>query len=635
MDGVTRRSRAASASSAPQSAPVEQSPVTPVKSAKDVINAMYAADPSKRLSQYLATSAKDIINASADNKASGSRSAASLHHSSSQRRLKSVRPSASAIFNNSATDESTVVRTSLKLKPQKATSSRSTRKKISLDDAISELASSSQPQPSPQPTQSAPRSAPSTQPVARSARPIDQVRPAQPDITRTAPAPSPQPSQPSPRTQSSSARPAAGHRFMQDVIRSPRATTPSGQPAQASRPISDINVNASVSNPASAQASRPRVARPPHSSRPANSLDGTLARPRAPHSPQGTATAPHTPQNSSSTVNSASSTANIASAINAANAAVNAMTDATAAPDATKPKTKSRSIESIKNRFRPKNKNTDRPKKHRAEDFLQPSYTDAPSTPTDTPTNTANTSVNVANAPANAPINVEPPKEAVHIYGMSPEPEQPTAAPTWVQADQASPAGEVELGVIEDFSPNSVPTSADSAETAKVTPHGPDVLGGDSPFFLKSVSVEKRPLSDAPPRRNPQAEGATRVAPSFNSTNPASFANLSSLTNLEDSAPDPQPETTKKDKKSKAKSTKSAKTPKNAKSPKPAKSAKSAKPAKAPKSSKSAKSSRRDLEPTVIIPQHSGSHTTIIVLLIFTIIIGALVGAATYLFLFQ
>lgn len=603
MDGVTHRSRAASASSAPQSAPVEQSPVTPVKSAKDAINAMYAADPSKRLSQYLATSAKDIINASADNKTSGSRSAASLHHSSSQRRLKSVRPSASAIFNNSAADESTVVRTSLKLKPQKTTSSRSTRKKISLDDAISELAASSQPQPSPQPTQSAPRSA--------------------------------QPSQPSPRTQSSSARPSAGHRFMQDVIRSPRATTPSGQSAQASRPISDVNVNASVSNPASAQASRPRVARPPHSSRPANSLDGTLPRPRAPHSPQGTATAPHTPQNSSSTVNSASSTANIASAINAANAAVNAMTDATAAPDATKPKTKSRSIESIKNRFRPKNKNTDRPKKHRAEDFLQPSYTDAPSTPTDTPTNTANTSVNVANAPANAPINVEPPKEAVHIYGMSPEPEQPTAAPTWVQADQASPAGEVELGVIEDFSPNSVPTSADSAETAKVTPHGPDVLGGDSPFFLKSVSVEKRPLSDAPPRRNPQAEGATRVAPSFNSTNPASFANLSSLTNLEDSAPDPQPETTKKDKKSKAKSTKSAKTPKNAKSPKPAKSAKSAKPAKAPKSSKSAKSSRRDLEPTVIIPQHSGSHTTIIVLLIFTIIIGALVGAATYLFLFQ
>lgn len=583
MDGVTRRSRAASASSAPQSAPAEQSPVTPVKSAKDAINAMYAADPSKRLSQYLATSAKDIINASADNKASGSRSAASLHHSSSQRRLKSVRPSASAIFNNSAADESTVVRTSLKLKPQKATSSRSTRKKISLDDAISELAASSQPQPSPQP------------------------------------------SQPSPRTQSSSARPAAGHRFMQDVIRSPRATTPSGQPAQASQPISDINVNASASNPASAQASRPRVARPPHSSRPANSLDGTLPRPRAPHSPQGTATAPHAPQNSSSIVNSASSTANIASAINAANAAVNAMTDATAAPGTTKPKTKSRSIESIKNRFRPKNKNADRPKKHRAEDFLQPSYADTPAAPTHT----------AANTPPKAPINVEPPKEAVHIYGMSPEPEQPTAAPTWVQADQTSSAGEVELGVIEDFSPNGVPTSADSAETAKVTPHGPDVLGGDSPFFLKSVSVEKRPLSDAPPRRNPQAEGATRVAPSFNSANPASFANLSSLTNLEDSAPDPQLETTKKDKKSKAKSTKSTKVPKNAKSSKPTKSAKSAKPAKAPKSSKSAKSSRRDLEPTVIIPQHSGSHTTIIVLLIFTIIIGALVGAATYLFLFQ
>lgn len=612
MDGVTRRSQAASASSAPQPAPAEQSPVTPVKSAKDAINAMYAADPSKRLSQYLATSAKDIINASADNKASGSRSAASLHHSSSQRRLKSVRPSASAIFNNSAADESTVVRTSLKLKPQKATSSRSTRKKISLDDAISELASSPQPAP-------------------RSSSPIDQIRPAQPNIahapqstatTSAALTSTPQPVQsvphPAQSTSSSSARPAAGRRFMQDVIRSPRATTSAqnAQSAQPARPISDINITnaASSQNPPHVH-----VARPPRSNRPANSLDGTLPRPRAPHSPQGSATAPHASQSNSSTISAAASTANITSAINAANAAVNAMTDAAAASDAAKQKTKSRSIESIKNRFRPKNKNTDRPKKHRAEDFLQPSYADTPAVPTHT----------TANTPPNAPVNVEPPKEAVHIYGMSPEPELPAAAPTWVQADQTSSAGEVELGVIEDFSPNSVPTSADPGETAKVTPHGPDVLGGDSPFFLKSVSVEKRPLSDAPPRRNPQAEGATRVAPSFNSSNSTSFTSFSNLANLEDSAPDTPSETIKKDKKSKAKSAKTTKTPKNAKSPK------SAKPAKSPKSPKSAKTSRRDLEPTVIIPQHSGSHTTIIILLILTVIVGALVGAATYLFLFQ
>lgn len=75
----------------------EEQPVTPVKSAKDAINAMYAQDASSRLSNYLAASAKEIINAS--NKAlSDSKSASNLHHSSLQRSMESSRPSASAIL---------------------------------------------------------------------------------------------------------------------------------------------------------------------------------------------------------------------------------------------------------------------------------------------------------------------------------------------------------------------------------------------------------------------------------------------------------------------------------------------------------------------------------------------------------
>ena len=70
----------------------------PVRSAKDAINAMYAADPDKRLSSYLASTAKDIINASGEKPVSDSKSAASLHHQSGRRKMESTRPSASALF---------------------------------------------------------------------------------------------------------------------------------------------------------------------------------------------------------------------------------------------------------------------------------------------------------------------------------------------------------------------------------------------------------------------------------------------------------------------------------------------------------------------------------------------------------
>lgn len=517
MDGVTRHSRATSSPAAKQPANDGQPPVTPVKSAKDAINAMYASDPSTRLSQYLATSAKDIINASSDSKLSGSRSAASLHHSSSQRRLKSVRPSASAIFRNSDTEDPAVVRTSLKLKPQKAAPARPPKqKKIQIDSVTTDI-NSPRPKASPQ--------------SRRQAKP-----------TRPQPA-SQQPSHT--QAQQGQPRPAGSRRFMQDVIRTPRAqASQAGQPAQVTHPshtVPPAQSSQNVPHPRGNIGMDPQI-RP--------SAPGVVTPPMASPAPTQTASV------------------------------VADVTDSVSA--ASKPKAKSRSLESIKKRLRPKgNKSTtepDRPKRYHAEDFLQPDYADTP-------------------------VQVEPPKEAVHIYGMSPEPEPSSEPPAWAQnVNTSAPTGDVKLGVIEDYSPNgSNPTNATASTGA--TPHSPDVLGGDSPFFLKSVSVEKRPLSDAPPRRNPQIERPTRITPSTNDTNLLSSEEPESNTG--------------------------AKKPKKVKKPKPTKSPKSSKP------SKHSKNHHDDLEPTVIIPQRSGSHTSLIVLLVLTIIIGALVGAATYLFLFQ
>lgn len=73
----------------------QETPVTPVRSAKDVINAMYAQDADKRLSNYLASSAQEIINAGGRG---GAKSAANLHRGSIQHQMESARPSASGML---------------------------------------------------------------------------------------------------------------------------------------------------------------------------------------------------------------------------------------------------------------------------------------------------------------------------------------------------------------------------------------------------------------------------------------------------------------------------------------------------------------------------------------------------------
>lgn len=127
-----------------------------VRSAKDAINAMYADKDKSGLGDYLAMSAREIVNATDSKKGAEAKSAANLHKHSRSQRMESVRTSASALMKMAssrkktptnrlqATDpiarkansqgvpvnvgpekvESkapTVVRTSLKLKPKKPT----------------------------------------------------------------------------------------------------------------------------------------------------------------------------------------------------------------------------------------------------------------------------------------------------------------------------------------------------------------------------------------------------------------------------------------------------------------------------------------------------------------------------------
>ena len=74
----------------------------PIRSAKDAINAMYAQDANNRLSNYLAASAKEIINSSSSN--GDNKTAASLHKHATKRRIEMARPSASGLFRVAATN---------------------------------------------------------------------------------------------------------------------------------------------------------------------------------------------------------------------------------------------------------------------------------------------------------------------------------------------------------------------------------------------------------------------------------------------------------------------------------------------------------------------------------------------------
>ncbi len=497
-------------------------PVVPVRSAKEAINAMYAAENPARLSDYLGTSAKEIINnsrsAASDRDA---KSASSLHHASSQRKMEATRPSASAIF-RAAKSETTVVRTSLELDPKSPKSVK-----------VTKSATKAPVKPSPIVINSRSRAENSRFEGSRASRaqnndfntntsrfasrPTASVRPKKGQIKITTPSPA------------SIAVSAIEH----------AAGTVTGAAAAKTAVKSSSSIKAT--KPASKSTKpRPRglvqdIARPAHSTRPLANLSDA-------DDNNGTIPISRTPRITKS-----------------------------ARPKAGNDGAQNRQnlpADSVKRRFRlapkgfaAKKPEQARPARRKFMSFSNPDYT--------------------------VPVPKSTP--AIEIYGMT--------EPTPKEASEKDG-----LGVVEDYRPANpdnpaMGTSASNHASshspidepaAKSTPdNNRYALGGQSPFFLKSVSVEKRPLSDAPTRRT------DTISPIY--------------TDLGDEVP----RKNVYDGKSASKSAKSQKSTK--------------------------KTNPRDLpqRPTVIIPSNRRSHTPLFLLLILTVILGAAVGAAVYFFFFQ
>lgn len=181
-----------------------------------------------------------------------------------------------------------------------------------------------------------------------------------------------------------------------------------------------------------------------------------------------------------------------------------------------------------------------------------------------------------------------------------------------------------ELGIVDEdfeveefFAPSALPEASRDDGVYRPThsvktpaTDGHYALDGESPF-LKSVSVEKRPLSGGMPRP---------AVTNYGQTESEQLAKA-------------------------AKATKSSKTTKSAKPKKSAKSTKSSKTKSARKNQYSdhavatptLKTHRQDKinRPTVIIPSSRRSKAPLFFLIVLTIILGAAVGAAAYLCFFQ
>lgn len=462
----------------------------PAKSAKDAINAMYAAGANKTgLSDYLASSAKEIINSSPSAKAHDDKSAASLHRRDPGHR-ESVRPSASALMRQAAPKPSP--------KPKPVASSvdpLASRAEVTVARSVTERAKSS--------------TASSATPVVRTSL---KLGPKKPPLVSKAPA----------AARNSARRPAG------DTLRAKKQTP---------------------------------VIKPIHTDNPRVFQD--VMRPRTQD------IIPPKPRANQKTTQKSPATKKAAPGV----------TKARLAPAAPKPH---RPLDSIKNRFRPAPKGyaTSDPRRQRpykAEDFLNPSHS----------------------MPADAP-STEQPDRATHIYGMIEAPREYSDLPRWAQnnldaaasAAQANP--DSDLGVVEDY--------GDPIAHKTDQPDHPDnnryALSSQSPFFLQTVEVDKRPLSGGPAIRE-QFETP-----------------LSAGQNLTE-----RPKKNRYEKKPKT-----AKKSQNA-----AKSAPNS--SKSSTKSKSKSAARDDL--TVIIPSAHRSHVPLFLLLLITILLGAAVGALAYLFFFQ
>ena len=489
----------------------------PVRSAKDAINAMYAADPDKRLSSYLASTAKDIINASGEKPVSDSKSAASLHHQSGRRKMESARPSASALFRMA---KSKSERTP---PPRPVTNAADPLIEVETPIVVKRTTS---------------KIKESTAPVVRTSL---KLAPKKPSVTIK------------PKT----------------VMRTPvRSVDGSSRPGKTLRPakgkiaIDVAKAGATAGAAATVGAEGARTAKTVASIQKATAAalktaTPVTSRPRSRGRMMDVAPRP-----------AQSSQSNPAPRTYADRSEETAYT-ARASKAVAKP------FRSVKERFRPAPKGfgANRPGDAREEIFADFSNPDHP--------------IKAQHLSLPAPSSVD-------IYA-----DIDTSVPA--AKTQSKKNAEVGLGVVQDYRPrgDNIENSHFS-ESQVADGHGtaaPDnnryALGGQSPFFIKTVQVEKRPLSDGPRRKTSDTAGTVYAAPRYDAKDKSGYNKKSA----------------KKTKtKAKAKSTKIDK-----------------------------KALRQDIptRPTVIVPPSRRSHAPLFLLLVVTILLGAAVGALSYLCFFQ
>lgn len=445
--------QAANLASAPEPTPV------PVRSAKEAINAMYAQDVDKRLSSYLAASAKEIINAGSRS-TDGSKSAANLHRGSSHHKLVSARPSASGILRTARAEPPRApsdVSKSMDPLARKTTTPPATKVPVTEHPANPVVKTSL-------------KLAPKKAPIVSTPQHLQNA---------------------APRTSTLNSQ--KGQTALSKLLASRRATQATAAQT-APTPTPDTQEQIRVIQQATQKVTQSGSASHPKS-RPPRGLMQDIVRPQR-------------PTKTSRPVQS---------------------TQPTNIPD-----------DSIKHRFH------SAPKDYTAEPEVQ--------------TNSYQGFAIDEQEPISA-------KQPVEIYGLMDE--EPTGKST------------ESLGVVEDYSPQGDTVSEGFSEqkvargSGKAADNNKYALGGQSPFFLKSVNVEKRPLSDAPPRAKGSSEGTIYEHPS---SEPVSKKNVY--------------------------------TKKEPKKPLPTK-------------------------PTVIIPASRRSKAPFIILLLLTVILGAAVGAFVYLCFFQ
>lgn len=463
---------------------VDTPPVTPVRSAKDAINAMYAQSADKRLSNYLATSAKEIINAG-KHTTSNNRSAANLHRGSIRHKVESARPSASGL-----------------LKPaQKETIITPSDTSSAMDPLARKTAPAVKPH--------SIKIAPPVTPVVKTSL---KLGPKKAPVTMA-----PQSARPH------HSRPTS------------TPTQAKGQTALAKLLANRRNAQARATQPAQAIAHAATSAqRPTSSSRPSAPVTPRVPRPRT-RAPRGLM---------QDIVRPATSTLHQSPVDTSAHSAVEPTSPepteviARATAAATR-RQSARPLDSVKRRFRPAPK----------------SYT------------ATATTQNEAYIGYQQPTPEKPP---VDIYGLMDD--EPTGKPA-------------DLGVVHDYKPagdepsNGIKEQKIASGSGSASPNEHKyAIKGQSPLFLKSVNVEKRPLSDSPRQSHHSPKGTLYERPS---NAPLDKKNIYEKTNK-----------------------------------------------KSPKATLPTK-------PTVIIPASRRSKAPLIFLLILTVILGAAVGAFVYLFFFQ